>query len=215
MDIKKLLLILNGRLSEDLKEYQHILKSEKFFIVACNGGMKNAEKIGIQPDLLIGDLDSIENLSIKNRIRFPKEKDKSDAELAIDWGLSSGFNRFEIWGALGGDIDHTLFNISLLLKLERSGKSGRIFHPPVSMLLLTRPGVVRGNVGDKVSLYPFSDVVKNVKVRGFKYPLHGENIIKGSSRTLSNELIEKEGWVEFEEGVILVIRKQVKVHQSF
>ncbi len=213
-DIKKLLIILNGKLSDNLESYKSVFKKEKFFVIACDGGFLNAQKLGIKPDLLIGDFDSVGDLEVENKIQFPVEKDKSDAELAIDWGINNGFSEFEIWGALGGDVDHTLFNISLLLKIEKVGKRGRIFHPPLSIFLLEKAGKIIGNVGDKVSLYPFTDVVKNVKVRGFKYPLHGEDIAKGSTRTLSNELIKREGWVEFEKGMILVIMKQVEAHQS-
>ncbi len=213
-NIKKLLIILNGKLSDNLESYKNAFKKEKFFVIACDGGFLNAKKLGIKPDLLIGDFDSVGDLEVENKIQFPVEKDKSDAELAVDWGINNGFSEFEIWGALGGDVDHTLFNISLLLKIEEAGKKGKIFHPPFSLFLLNRSGVVQGNRGDKVSLYPFTDVVKKVKIRGFKYPLHGEDIVKGSTRTLSNELIENKGWVEFEDGVILVIKKQGGVHQS-
>ena len=213
-DIKKLLIILNGKLSDNLESYKSVFKKEKFFVIACDGGFLNAQKLGIKPDLLIGDFDSVGDLEVENKIQFPVEKDKSDAELAVDWGINNGFSEFEIWGALGGDVDHTLFNISLLLKIEKVGKRGRIFHPPLSIFLLEKAGKIIGNVGDKVSLYPFTDVVKNVKVRGFKYPLHEEDIVKGSTRTLSNELIKREGWVEFEKGMILVIMKQVEAHQS-
>ena len=213
-NIKKLLIILNGKLSDNLESYKNAFKKEKFFVIACDGGFLNAQKLGIKPDLLIGDFDSVGDLEVENKIQFPVEKDKSDAELAVDWGINNGFSEFEIWGALGGDVDHTLFNISLLLKIEKAGKRGRIFHPPLTIFLLEKAGKIIGNVGDKVSLYPFTDVVKNVKVRGFKYPLHEEDIVKGSTRTLSNELIKREGWVEFKEGIILVIRKQVEAHQS-
>ena len=213
-NIKKLLIILNGKLSDNFKSYKSVFKNEKFFVIACDGGFLNARRLGIKPDLLIGDFDSVKCLEVENKIQFPVEKDKSDAELAVDWGINNGFNEFEIWGALGGDIDHTLFNISLLLKIEKVGRRGRIFHPPISMFLLKESGRIVGNKGDRISLYPFTDVVKNVKVRGFKYPLHGEDIVKGSTRTLSNELVEREGWVEFEDGIILVIRKQAGVHRS-
>jgi len=204
---KKLIIVLNGELSDDLEKYRE--KKEKGdFIVACDGGYNNCKKLDIEPDLILGDFDSIDEFSFKNILKFPKEKDKSDFELAIDYGIENGFKDFEIWGAIGKRLDHTLFNISLLIKIKREGGKGEIYHPPYKIFIVDK----EFNFGIKnrgfVSFYPLTFEIKGLTIKGLKYELNEKDINLGSTETLSNEFIGKESFVNFKEGLILVILEE-------
>lgn len=213
-NLKRAVVILNGNLSYDLDEYKKRLENRPF-IVSCNGGYLNSIKLNIQPDLIIGDLDSINHIEFENKITFPKEKDKSDSELAVDYLIEKAFKEIEFWGAIGDRIDHTLFNISLLLKIYKEGAKGLIFHPPFYVFLIDKNYKFKRKNKGIVSFYPFTFEIKNLKIKNLKYELNGKNIYLGNSETLSNEFVDKEGEVEFDEGLILVISESLWVHQVF
>lgn len=202
---KNLLIILNGNLSNLTNKYFERLKNSNFFIIACNGGFKNCKKLGLNADLILGDLDSIEKIDSINKVIFPKEKDKSDFELAIEYGIKNGFRKFEIWGAIGDRIDHTLFNISMLIKIKKAGGEGLIYHPPYKIFLLNRENRFRKHNGGFVSFFPLTPYVDGFTIKGLKYELENEKIYMDSTKTLSNEFIGKESYVKFNKGIILAI----------
>lgn len=207
-NLKRAIVILNGNLSTQYDEYKKRVKNRPF-IVTCNGGYLNSIKLNIEPDLIIGDLDSINEIEFKNKIIFPKEKDKSDSELAVDYLIERGFKEIEFWGAIGERIDHTLFNISLLIKIHKEGGKGLIFHPPCFIFIINKYYKFQKRNCGIVSFYPLTFEIKNLKIKNFKYELDSKNIYLGSSITLSNEFIGKEGEVQFDEGLLLAISESL------
>jgi thiamine pyrophosphokinase len=207
-NLKSVIIVLNGNLSENYELYKERLNSN-YFIIACNGGYNNCKKLNLEPNLIIGDFDSINNLEFENKIVFPKEKDKSDSEIAVDYVIENGFNYIEFWGAIGNRIDHTLFNISLLYKIYKENCKGLIFHPPFYIFLIDRNYKFQKKESGLVSFYPLTLVIKNLKVKNLKYELKSEDIYFGSTITLSNEFIGKEGEIEFDKGLILVISESL------
>ncbi|MCX8094592.1 MAG: thiamine diphosphokinase [Caldisericia bacterium] len=208
INLKRAIIVLNGNLSKDLEAYKKRL-NDNTLIISCNGGYFNSVKLNIKPDLIIGDLDSINHIKFENKITFPKEKDKSDSELAVDYLIERGFKEIEFWGAIGDRIDHTLFNISLLVKIYKEGCRGLIFHPPFYIFLIDKSYKFQKKEKGIISFYPITFEIKNLKIKNFKYELNGKNINLGSSETLSNEFIGKEGEVYFDYGLILVISESL------
>lgn len=204
---EKLIIVLNGELSDSLAKYKKRLRTNNF-IIACDGGFENCKKLNIKPDLLLGDFDSINEVQFKNKLKFPKEKDKSDFELAIDYGIEKGFKKFEIWGAVGKRLDHTLFNISLLIKIKNEGGNGIIYHPPYIIFIIDKEYNFGKREKGFVSFYPLTNEIKGLTIKGLKYELNEKNIYLGSTETLSNEFIGKEGFINFKEGIILTILEE-------
>jgi len=205
---KNLIIVLNGELSDDLEKYKKRLIDKQNFIIACDGGYNNCKKLNIKPDLILGDFDSLQEFELKNSIKFPKEKDKSDFELAIDYGFEKGFKDFEIWGAIGKRLDHTLFNISLLLRIKKVGGNAIIYHPPYIVFIIDKEYNFGVRNSGFVSLYPLTSEIKGLTIKGMKYELNEKDIYLGSTETLSNEFIGKESFVNFKEGIILVILEE-------
>ena len=102
-----------GQISEDADD----------MIIAADGGYDNLIRHGYTPDILIGDLDSIESEIPEGTrlIRYPKEKDETDMFLAYEAGVKLGYAEFVMLGATGGRLDHTYANISLLLYAKEHG----------------------------------------------------------------------------------------------
>ncbi len=205
---KKLIIVLNGELSDDLEKYKKRLIDNQNFIIACDGGYNNCKKLNIKPDLILGDFDSLQEFEFNNILKFPKDKDKSDFELAIDYGFEKGFKDFEIWGAIGKRLDHTLFNISLLLRIKKEGGNANIYHPPYIVFIIDKEYNFGVRNSGFVSFYPLTSEIKGLTIKGMKYELNEKDIYLGSTEKLSNEFIGKESFVNFKEGIILVILEE-------
>lgn len=173
-------------------------------LLACDSGIELLLKNGLYPDVFIGDLDSVDHNVISSTrphiekfYQFPREKDKTDSELGVEYALNSGAREIVIVGGLGKRLDHSLANIMLLFKINSAGKSGyilgareRVFYLPDGFELKDRPGLT-------FSLIPFGNVTK-LNIFGAHYPLINGKLDPGSSLGISNYL----------EGEVLKIKKE-------
>lgn len=138
---------------------------------------------------------------------FPREKDKTDTQIAIELALMRGAEDIELMGATGSRLDHTLANLHLLLlplQLKREAcildGNNKIYLKDTSFLI--EKGKQYGNY---VSLLPFSEKVEGLTLKGFQYPLDGIILEAGDSLGISNEIVEEQAAVEFSKGILLVI----------
>ncbi|HXT36439.1 MAG TPA: thiamine diphosphokinase [Chloroflexota bacterium] len=191
------------------------LAAEAGYLICADGGGDAALTAGLTPDLLLGDMDSI---SPAGRERFrllgvrvlqhPPEKDKTDLELALEHALSRQPERITITGALGGArLDHTLGNLLLLaLPALREVETRIVDGETVARATWSRADI-GGRAGDYVSLLPVTDQVEGARTEGLRYPLHGEPLIRGHTRGVSNELLGATASVEITAGCLLIVRE--------
>ena len=79
------------------------------FVIAADGGLYHAKKLGITPDVFLGDFDSADKKDAgENRVVFPSKKDYTDMFLAVEYGRKQGYTVFEIYGGLGGAVSEVL-----------------------------------------------------------------------------------------------------------
>jgi thiamine pyrophosphokinase len=185
-------------------------------VVAADGGARWLAAMRVRPDVVVGDLDSLDSgeqerlAAAGTRIdRHPVAKDASDTELAVEAAVSAGADEVVILGALGGSrLDHELANLVLLaddrwdaaldLRIVRGGTL-------VRALRGGRRLAIEAPTGSVVTLLPMAGDAEGVRTGGLRYPLEGERLAFGRSRGLSNEAVEDEAWVSLEDGVMLVI----------
>ena len=110
-------------------EYHH---EEGDFIIAIDGGYNHLYEYGIVPDILIGDMDSIDyrkpdNLDRKHVIKLNPKKDDTDALAAINYAIEQGYDYFELYAFLGKELNHTLGNIQLFRYLNKKGIEFKAF----------------------------------------------------------------------------------------
>lgn len=180
-------------------------------VIAADGGADHLARWGIEPHLVVGDLDSLgpeqrERLGPDRVERWPVEKDKTDTELAIDRAIARGADEIVLLGALGGPrIDHAIANTLLLA--GRADALIRLVRGPMSMRLL-RGGErleLTGSEGEVVTLLAIGGDALEVRTSGLRYPLTGETLRLGSSRGVSNEIAAPPASVGLGTGVLLVI----------
>ncbi len=181
-------------------------------VIAADGGSVHLERWGIDPHLIVGDLDSLppearSRLAGHRIERHPAEKDKSDTELAVERAIAAGADEIVVLGALGGPrADHAVAN-TLLLAVDRGAARVRIAQGPLSMRVI-RDGQradLAGGEGELVTLLALGGDVDGVTTEGLRYPLRSETLRVGSSRGISNEISAAGASVSVGSGSLLVI----------
>lgn len=184
-------------------------------IIAVDGGLASTESLGLAPDLIVGDFDTVsgellekyKSMGIHLETHKP-EKDYTDTELALDYVLHlPDIEEIVILGALGRRFDHALGNLQILLSALRKGVFCRIVDAYNCIYLLDRgKSVCREKVrGKYISLIPMTEKVTGVTLEGFKYPLYNATLTQGNSLGISNELVGERGNIAFKDGILICI----------
>lgn len=183
-------------------------------IIAADGGARHAEALGLVPDVLVGDLDSLSAEEVARYeaggveiIRYPVAKDATDLELALRYAVEHGAAALRLFGLLGSRLDQTMANVALLNLPELAALDVRLVDGKQEAWLL-RPGanVITGAPGDTLSLLPLSGAAQGITTRGLEYALQGETLEFPSSRGVSNVLAVAEAEVYLREGILLAVR---------
>ncbi len=210
--MKRAVVFINGNLS-DLSRAKNIVTKEDY-LIAADGGVKHALKLGLTPHAVIGDFDSILPTQLKKLarkkialIKFPRKKDKTDFELAIDYCLAKKFQEIIIFGILGDRVDHFIANIFLLAKIQSENRSIKIkiFEGNKEISVLNKEIVIDGKIGDEVSIIPVSDKLENIHTDGLYYRLIDDTLFFGSTRGISNVLNKTSAKITTSKGTALVV----------
>ena len=176
------------------------------FIIAADGGTEYTERLGLRPDLILGDFDSLGYVP-EGAERHPVEKDDTDAMLAAKRGLERGCREFLFYASLDGPrLDHTLANLQTLRFLADHGATGTLIglRQQVTLLrggALTLPAREKGDI----SLFAFGGEAKGVRIKGLKYELEKGTLTPGFPLGVSNSFIGKNAEVSVEDGDILIV----------
>jgi thiamine pyrophosphokinase len=184
-------------------------------VIAADSGAQRLDAWGAPPDLVIGDMDSIDP-ALLERLgaqgieveRHPAEKDASDVELAVSRAVAKGADQVVILGAFGGErVDHELANLLLLTDRRWSGIDLRAVRGDTTVRPLRGDALLEldGSGGDLVSLLALGSDATGVRTVGLRYQLDGETLQSGRSRGLSNEIDTAPASVSLEGGALLII----------
>ena len=185
-------------------------------IFCVDGGARHALQLGLKPDRLIGDFDSIDRVELEKLTadgvpvdRFPAEKDQTDLELSLRQACQEKPDCIIIVGAFGGRPDHMLGNVMMFTQPEFSHIKTVLLEgdTQITFLYSGRSLTADGTAGDIVSLIPLSPVVTEVHLSGVRWPLRGETLSIGVSRTISNVLTEDKSELKITSGTLAVMYK--------
>lgn len=209
---EKILIITGGSIDEVFLKSM-VIKEDYSMIIAADRGLLAADRLKLPLDYILGDFDSVP-IDILSKYKsksipiesYPTMKDKTDTEIAFEMALEHGPSVIDLVGATGSRMDHTISNMNLLVMGINQGINARILDINNKIYLKNKSFTVEKNEqhGDYISFLPFTDQVKGLNLHGFKYPLYDVTLTVGSSLGVSNELLEEEGRVEFQEGALLV-----------
>lgn len=207
---KSAVLFVNGDI-EDVQALAGMVK-EAALCIAVDGGLRWAKSLGVLPDVLIGDLDSVEPGAVEEMraagvrvVRYPVEKDDTDLELAIRLAIDEGCDPIRLLGAIGGRIDQTLGNLFLLAQPDLAVADVRAIDPGREIFLIRGQAEIEGSVGDTVSLLPLIGEAHGVSTDGLYYPLQNETLYPYRTRGISNVMTGARATVAVREGVLLCV----------
>lgn len=210
----EVLIFANGDLEETLQLTTLISRVDGVY--AADGGASHCAKLRITPDILIGDLDSIDpsillgyEISGVEIYRHPTRKDATDLEISLDLALSKGVQKIWLAGVLGGRWDMSLSNIFLAAAEKYRFMQIGILAPDCSIQILhpsSEPFVVDSSFGENVSLLPLRNDIHGLTLKGFEYALSKQTVVFGSSRGVSNMLRGKQASIDHTKGILLCIQ---------
>ena len=191
--------------SGSIKDYEYIKSKirENDYIICADGGYDHAVKMGLAPDILIGDFDSVLELpKTSEKIEYPARKDFTDGELAVKYAVEHGFDDVLLLAMTGDRADHTITDILLLAQC----KKGCIADDNNEIYLLRDSVTISGNTGDTVSIVPVGGDVCGITTTNLEYPLCNETLYFGESRGVSNVMTANECTITAKKGMGLVIK---------
>lgn len=210
---KNIIIVTNGRFGDTSFFQKKFSDMANRLIICCDGAARHLAKTKIKPDIVLGDMDSINTFQLADFkkegikiIEYPTKKDFTDTELALDCALNMNPSAIYIWGALGGRIDHILGNVFLLVKGKRANIKTCLIDEYAETFILREEVIFNNAVGCTVSLLSLSSKVEGITLHGFAYPLNNETLRMGETRGLSNYIKESTAKIKFVSGDLLVIR---------
>lgn len=210
----RILIFANGHLPDYERARTLLLPDD--FLLGADGGAHHILALGRTPDLVVGDMDSLEP-EVADRlekegvklVRYPRDKNETDLELAIRHALEISPGSILILAALGERLDQTLGNLALLTDVRLSTLDVRLDDGVEEAFFCREQTEVRGSSGDIVSLIPWGEQVEGISTEGLKWPLQGETLHPHQTRGISNELVGELARVSVRSGVLLIVHRRL------
>lgn len=200
--------------------YSVIQREKEDYVIAVDGGMRYCEQLGLEPDLYVGDFDSVESaqrdkLAVIERQypervkRLKPEKDDTDMLSALRHGLEQGYTEFYIYAGMGGRLEHTIANIQSLVFLKNHNAKGYLLDGTMSCFVL-RNECMKWEAGKNgyLSLLAMEEQVEGVCICGMKYPLDNAVITNGFPIGIDNEFTGQDALITVKKGTLLVILRE-------
>lgn len=201
----------NGQIN-DLENFKKVLCTHDHLICA-DGGATHLNNIGVLPDIMIGDFDSIKSEELyfykENGVEIishPADKNATDMHLAVSLAIERGFTQIEIFGGTGFRIDHMMANIFLLEYMKKNGADGKIIDENNILMIANHPKtIIKAFKNQIISLVALSDEVTGITLKGLKYPLKNATLTRCDSLGISNIMLHREVEIFKESGELLII----------
>lgn len=184
-----------------------IRPAEGDLVIAADGGYAYLKELGIEPDVLLGDFDSLEVMPEHHHlIRHSPIKDDTDMALAAYYAQEQGYTRFFLYGGLGGRLDHTFGNLQLLNGLSRAGAEVYLIGDGVVITAITNERITfDAGAEGMISVFCFGEPATGVWERGLKYTLTDATLTCDRALGVSNEFTGEESYIEVRKGTLVLL----------
>lgn len=177
-------------------------------VIACDAGILSIERIGVKPDIILGDFDSLGYIPAGDNVDVhPVRKDDTDSQLALELGLSRGFKRFILHGCTGGErFDHTVANIQTLAYAAEHGGTATLFDERFTATVIknARLDFSSRNGGD-ISVFAYGGAARGVYETGLSYSASDVTLTPDRAMGASNSFIGQAASISVRDGRLLVI----------
>lgn len=204
-------LILSGGTPPSKSELMPYI-TEADMVIGVDGAADVLCQYDIVPNVLIGDFDtanvqSVEELKEQGAkvVRLSPRKNETDTEAAVNYAISHNASKITIFGALGSRVDHSLSNITMLVRAHTAGVPARIIDEYNELQVENQHLVLQGTPGQTVSILPLTGNL-HVSATNLVYPLNELELNFGSSRGVSNVMADSDATINIKGGYALIIK---------
>jgi thiamine pyrophosphokinase len=203
----------NGATDDGPLVRRELAAASDAWVIAADGGARQAQYYGLPIHTVIGDLDSLDDAEIALLTeqgveiqRFPPEKNETDLELALLLAARKKVSRIRLFSALGDRLDQTLSNIYLLALTPLRNMDVRLIAGK-QQAWIVYPGhtIIQGTKDDTISLIPIAGEAQGIRTENLYYPLRNETLSFGPARGVSNVMQSETAHVHFDDGVLLIV----------
>lgn len=190
-------------------------------VIAADSGLELARTLGWNTDVVVGDMDSVDPTVLADAeqdgaevVRHPTDKDATDLELALEAAAAHGTSRVVVVGSPAGRMDHLLGGALVLASPRFQGMQLEAWFGGSLVLPVHDRRALTGTPGSLVSILAVGGAADGVTTHGLRWPLRGERLEPGSTRGISNELVDGHAEVEVTRGALLVLLPEAPPHEE-
>ncbi len=212
----RILIVANAPVLPDHR--MSLLARHAACIIAADGGAIALQRAGIQPHILIGDLDSLSEAHVATLAdigteirRYRRDKDETDLELALMAAVDLGATHIDLCCVLGGRWDHTFATIALLTMPSLKNLPVCIYADSQVLQIVRDSVEIEGQAEHVVSLLPLTPEVTGITTEGLQYPLVDATLYFDRSRGVSNVITHPPARVHIATGILLIVRHDSKI----
>ncbi len=201
-------LIIAAAPENDYSYIREFLSGHPGALIACaDGGLRHARALGLTPDFMVSDCDSMPDTEGAEVLRLKTEKDDTDTQTCLREIVRRGCREAYLVCATGGRLDHTLANISLLEEMSSMGGSLTLLDSK-NKAVLHKGGRQQFIMPEKYryfSIIPLDGVLDGVTIENAKYPLNEATVKRAGMVTISNETTASPFVISIRKGSALVV----------
>lgn len=175
-------------------------------IIGADKGYTYIEKIGLKPDLIIGDFDSSNVPDFNKKIILNPQKDVTDLYAGLEIAFKKGYKDIIIYGGLGGRLSHTIGNIKIMEEFIKKGVNVCLKSKNIMVFAIDKNfREEKFTEGLYISLFALTNEVKDLNLINLKYELKDFTLKNDDHIGISNEGVKKPFEIKFSSGILLVI----------
>lgn len=185
---------------------------DEAYIIACDGGLRHCRAMMITPNIMVGDFDSATGNDVAFydelgvvKVDYPRRKDMTDMEIALNAALEKDTDEIYIVGGLGTRFDHSLANVHILINTIRQGVRTYLLDEHNIITLVEDYIEIVGDIGQTISLIPLTTEVTGIETQNLEYPLYNRTMTIGSSLGISNVMTAEKASISVKSGILIVI----------
>ena len=205
----KIIIFAGGEL--EYTEFYRRLALDSDFIICCDSGSNHAHNLDIVPNLIVGDLDSIDGkvlaefskLNVEFHI-FPKAKDATDLELAVEAAKQHSPHEITILGGFGGRVDHLFGNVNVLVAATLSGINISMLDLHTKITVIQNTAEIAKEDYEYISLIPLAEGTR-ITACGLEYPLNKDILGLWTTLGISNKFCSDIAAITLESGLLLAV----------
>jgi len=205
--MKRCLIIANGK-NPSKRKIIKLVSLGYNFIICADGGAEAAKKLNIKPDVIIGDLDSVSNETLKyfnevEVIQYRRQND-TDVEKCLKYAIRKKFTEVILVSATGDRLDHIICNLGIVIKFFQKIKI-HIIHEENLLSCFNSSVKIPAAKGETISLYGFGEGC-TITSTGLKYEMKNKLLVFGKNESTSNVAATNEVNLSIKKGYVFVVR---------